>query len=105
MWPLAWPAVALVAALLFALILRGLLLSVLGRASAPSSGRSSLAHAIRLPSILWSAVFGLWIAIVVANVTERLSPRLAEPASAAIVRGAVRRCKSAIDASSRRYLE
>jgi small-conductance mechanosensitive channel len=81
MWPLAWPAVALVAAILFALILRGLLLSVLGRDPASSSGRSSLAHAIRLPSILWSAVFGLWIAIVVANVTERLSPRLAEPAS------------------------
>lgn len=43
---------------------------------------SSLAHAIRLPSLLWSAVFGFWVAIVVANATERLSSRLAEPASA-----------------------
>ena len=80
MWPLAWPAVAFVAATLFALLVRGLLLSVLGRDSASPSG-SSLAHAIRLPSFLWSAVFGLWVAIVVANATERLSSRLSEPAS------------------------
>ena len=82
MWPLAWPAVALVAATLFALLLRGLLLSVLGRASDSPNGWSSLAHSIRVPSILWSAVFGLWVAIVVANATERLSSRLAELASA-----------------------
>jgi small-conductance mechanosensitive channel len=82
MWPLAWPAVALVAATLFALLLRGLLLSfVLGPESDSPNGWSSLAHAIRLPSILWSAVFGLWVAIVVANETERLSARLSQPAS------------------------
>jgi len=84
MWPLAWPAVALVAATLFALLVRGLLLSVVARSSATPSGWSSLAHAIRLPSILWSAVFGFWVAIVVANATERLSSRLAEPASAVL---------------------
>jgi small-conductance mechanosensitive channel len=81
MWPLAWPAVALVAATLFALLLRGLLLSVLGRDSDSPNGWSSLAHSIRLPSILWSAVFGLWVAIVVADETERLSSRLSQPAS------------------------
>ena len=67
MWPLAWPAVALVAATLFSLLVRGLLLAVLGRRSGSPNGWSSLAQAIRLPSILWSAVFGLWVAIVVAN--------------------------------------
>jgi small-conductance mechanosensitive channel len=81
MWPLAWPAVALVAATLFSLLVRGLLLAVLGRWSGSPNGWSSLAQAIRLPSILWSAVFGLWVAIVVANETERLSPRLSQPAS------------------------
>jgi small-conductance mechanosensitive channel len=81
MWPLAWPATALVAATLFALLLRGLLLSVLGRESGSPNGWLSLAHAIRLPSILWSAVFGLWVAIVVADETERVSSRLSQPAS------------------------
>src|SRR5882724_2436664 len=81
MWPLAWPAVALVAATLFSLLLRGLLLSVLGRWSGSPNGWSSLAQAIRLPSILWSAVFGLWVGIVVANETERLSARLSQPLS------------------------
>jgi len=81
MWPLAWPAVALVAATLFSLLLRGLLLSVLGRWSGSPNGWSSLAQAIRLPSILWSAVFGLWVGIVVANETERLSSRLSQPLS------------------------
>src|SRR5262249_44847059 len=82
MWPLAWPAVALVAATLFALLLRGLLLSlVIGRDPDSPTGRSSLAYAIRLPSILWSAVFGLWVPIVVANATEGLSSRLSQPAS------------------------
>src|SRR6266581_6611940 len=81
MWPLAWPAVALVAATLFSLLLRGLLLSVLGRWSGSPNGWSSLAQAIRLPSILWSAVFSLWVGIVVANETERLSSRLSQPLS------------------------
>jgi small-conductance mechanosensitive channel len=80
MWPLAWPAIALVAATLFSLLVRGLLLAALGRSASPN-GWSSLAQAIRLPSILWSAVFGLWVAIVVADETERLSSRLAQPAS------------------------
>jgi small-conductance mechanosensitive channel len=81
MWPLVWPAVALVAAILFSLLLRGLLLSVLGRWSDSPNGWSSLAQAIRLPSILWSAVFALWVVIVVANETERLSSRLSQPLS------------------------
>src|SRR5437879_6318578 len=81
MWPLAWPAVALVAATLLSLLLRGLVFSVLGRRSDSTNGSSSLAQAIRLPSILWSAVFGLWVAIVVANETERLSSRLSQPLS------------------------
>jgi small-conductance mechanosensitive channel len=85
MWPLAWPAVALVAATLFALSLRVLLLSALGRWAGQPDGWFSLAQAVRLPSILWSAVFGLWVAIVVANETERLSWRLSRPLNLVLV--------------------
>src|SRR5262249_44468332 len=81
MWPLAWPAVALVAATLFAPVLRGLLLSVLGRDSDSPNGWPTHAHSIREPSILWSDLFGLWVAIVVSNETHPLPSRLSHLAS------------------------
>jgi len=62
MWPLAWPAVALVAATLFSLLLRGLLLSVLGRWSGSPTGWSSLAQAT----------------ITIANVLSTLIQRVSE---------------------------
>ena len=78
MWPLAGPALAFVAATLVALLLRTLLISVLdGRARSPN-GWASLARAIRLPSVLWSVVLGLWVAVEFAGQTERLSRRLSE---------------------------
>jgi len=78
MWPLAGPALAFVAATLVALLLRTFLISVLdGRARSPNGG-ASLARAIRLPSVLWSVVLGLWVAVEFAGQTERLSRRLSE---------------------------
>ena len=78
MWPLAGPALAFVAATLVALLLRAFLISVLdGRARSPNGG-ASLARAIRLPSVLWSVVLGLWVAVEFAGQTERLSRRLSE---------------------------
>lgn len=79
MWPLAWPALTFVVATLAALLLRAALLSALGRWAQSPNGWASLAQASRLPSILWSVVFGLWAAIVVADATERVSPRLSQP--------------------------
>ena len=72
MWALAWPALAFVAATVVALVLRALLLSVLGRWARSPDGWASLARAIRLPSVLWSLVLGLWVAVEFAGQTERM---------------------------------
>src|SRR5438034_7869296 len=44
----------------------------------PPDGWASLAQAVRLPSMLWSIVLGLWIAIAIAGETERMSRRLSQ---------------------------
>jgi small-conductance mechanosensitive channel len=84
MWPLAWPALIFVIVTLAALLLRAALLSALGRWAQSPNGWASLAQAIRLPSILWSIVFGLWAAIVFADATERMSSRVSQPLSLAL---------------------
>ena len=76
MWSLAWPALAFVVVTLVALLLRALLLALLRRWAGSPNGWLSLAQAIRLPSVLWSVVLGLWGALVLASETERLSSRL-----------------------------
>src|SRR5213593_280947 len=78
MWALAWPAFAFTTAAVVALVLRALFLSVLGRWARSPNGWASLARAIRLPSILWSLVVGLRVAVEFAGQTERLSRRLSE---------------------------
>jgi len=70
---LAWPAIAFGVATLVALLLRALLLSLLRRWT---DGWSSLLQAIRLPSILWSIVLGLWAGNEVARQAESLPQRL-----------------------------
>src|SRR5262250_699294 len=70
---LAWPAIAFGVATLVALLLRALLLSLLRRWT---DGWSSLLQAVRLPSILWSIVLGLWAGNEVARQTESLPQRL-----------------------------
>src|SRR5215472_5959621 len=72
---LAWPAIAFGVATLVALLLRALLLSLLRRWT---DGWSSLLQAIRLPSILWSIVLGLWAGNEVARQTESLPQRLSQ---------------------------
>jgi len=76
MWPLAWPAVALVAATLFSLLLRGLLLSVLGRWSGSPNGWSSRLSQ-PLSFILEVAVI-LSVTITIANVLSTLVQRVSE---------------------------
>ena len=78
MWRFVWPGLAFVAATAVALLLRALLLSVIRRSARPSNGWASLAQAIRLPSILWAIVLGLWVAIEVAGQTERMARRLSQ---------------------------
>jgi len=75
---LVWPALLFVAATAIALLIRALLLSGIQRWSRTPNGWSSLAQAVRVPSILWSIVLGLWIAIDVAGETEQLPRRLSQ---------------------------
>ena len=75
---LVWPALLFVAATVIALLVRALLLSGIRRWARSPNGWSALAQAVRLPSILWSIVLGLWIAIDVAGETERLPRRLSQ---------------------------
>jgi small-conductance mechanosensitive channel len=72
---LAWPAFAFGVATLVALLVRALLLTLLRRWA---DGWSALPQAIRLPSILWSIVLGLWAGNEVARQTESLPQRLSQ---------------------------
>jgi len=78
MWRFVWPGLAFITATVVALLLRVLLLSVIRRWARPPNGWASLAQAIRLPSILWAIVLGLWVAIEVAGQTERMARRLSQ---------------------------
>src|SRR5262245_18492939 len=80
MQQLAWPAFAFVAASLLALLLRAILMTLLRRWAAPDGG-GALLRAIRLPSVLWSIVFGIWEGNEVARQTEQLPPRLSQQIS------------------------
>jgi small-conductance mechanosensitive channel len=73
---LAWPAFALGVATLIALLLRAALLSLLRRWAVSPGGWNSLAQAIRLPSVLWSIVLGIWAGNEVARQSESLPQRL-----------------------------
>jgi small-conductance mechanosensitive channel len=75
---LAWPAFAFGIATLIALSLRAVLLSLLRRWAGPPDGWGSLYQAIRLPSVLWSIVLGLWVGNEVARQTESLPQRLSQ---------------------------
>jgi small-conductance mechanosensitive channel len=75
---LAWPAFAFGVATLIALLLRAILLSVLRRWAGRPDGPGSLPQAVRLPSVLWSIVLGLWVANEVARQTESLPQRLSQ---------------------------
>jgi len=75
---LVWPALLFVAATVIALLVRALLLSGIRRWARAPNGWSSLAQAVRVPSVLWSIVLGLWIAIDVAGETEQLPRRLSQ---------------------------
>jgi len=75
---LAWPAFAFGIATLIALLFRAVLLSVIRRWASATGGWSSLAQAIRVPSILWSIVLGIWTGNEVARQTESLPQRLSQ---------------------------
>ena len=84
MWHLFWPGLAFVAASIVALLLRALLLSVIRRWARPPNGWALLAQAVRVPSILWSIVLGLWVGIEVASELAKMPRRLSQPLGMAL---------------------
>jgi small-conductance mechanosensitive channel len=84
MWPLLWPAVAFLGASVAALLLRSILIRALRRWLGPASIEMFL-RAIRLPSILWCFVLGLFVAIEVGEIPRRLATQLHNILEAAII--------------------
>jgi small-conductance mechanosensitive channel len=84
MWPLLWPAVAFLGASVVALLLRSILIRTLRRWLGPASIEMFL-RAIRLPSILWCFVLGLFVAIEVGEIPRRLAAQLHNILEAAII--------------------
>ena len=78
MWPLFWPGVGFVAAVLAALLLRTALKRALRRRVRGRDGLAAVLQAVRGPSLLWVVVLGLYVAIEVASETERLGRRLSQ---------------------------
>lgn len=75
MWPLFWPAVACVFVVLAALILRAVLLTPLSRwVRSPVS--VAFLDAVRLPSVLWSIVLGLYVGIETASDVTNLPVKI-----------------------------
>jgi small-conductance mechanosensitive channel len=84
MWPLFWPAVAFVAVSLVALLFWAALARGLRRWFGPANVKLFLS-AIRLPSILWCLVLGLFVAISVVEMPPRLKEPLHTLLQAAII--------------------
>jgi small-conductance mechanosensitive channel len=84
MWPLFWPAMAFVGVSISALLLRAALTSGLRRWLGPANVELFL-RTIRLPSILWCLVFGLFVAIEMVDMPRRLNAQLHTILEAAII--------------------
>jgi small-conductance mechanosensitive channel len=78
MWRLFWPSVAFLVATLVALAVRGALLALARRWAKPQGPVAALAEAVRVPSLVWCLVLGLYVAVDVASELERLPRRLSE---------------------------
>jgi small-conductance mechanosensitive channel len=84
MWQLFWPAVAFVGVSIGALIFRKALTNGLRRWLGPASVEAFLGT-IRLPSILWCFVLGLFVAIEMVEMPRRLAEQLHTILEAAII--------------------
>jgi small-conductance mechanosensitive channel len=84
MWQLFWPAVSFVGVSLSALLLRAALTRGLRRWLGPANVEVFLSS-IRLPSILWCLVLGLFVAIELVELPRRLGVQLHAALEAAII--------------------
>jgi small-conductance mechanosensitive channel len=85
---LLWPSLGFVVVTLVALALRGVALSLLRRLAARAHGVSAFAEGIRVASLLWCLVLGLYAAIEVAGEFQQLPRRLSEQLSL-VLQGAI----------------
>ena len=84
MWQLFWPAVAFVGVSIGALLLRAAFTRGLRRWLGPASVEVFLGS-IRLPSILWCFVLGLFVAIELVEMPRRLASQLHTALEVAII--------------------
>ena len=87
LWPrLFWPVVALVVVTVAALLFRNALILGFRRWTGQrATGDSLVLQAIRLPSLLWCVVLGLFVAIEMAELPPRLAVQIHAVLEAAII--------------------
>ena len=111
LWPrLFWPVVALVVVTIAALLFRNALILGFRRWTGQRATEDSLVlQAIRLPSLLWCVVLGLFVAIEMAELPPRLAVQIHAVLEAAIILSVTMTVAGALDslvaaASERRAL-
>ncbi|HEU5320284.1 MAG TPA: mechanosensitive ion channel domain-containing protein [Methylomirabilota bacterium] len=82
---LFWPGLAFVAATLAALAFRKALFTGLRRWSPGGNGVLVFLQAVRVPSLLWCVVVGLFVAIEAAELPRRLATQLSAVLEAAVI--------------------
>jgi small-conductance mechanosensitive channel len=85
MSPLFWPAVVSVGVVLTALIFRHALFAGFRRWTGHSDADSLFLQAVRLPSILWCLVLGLFVAIAMVDLPPRLGAQIHTVLEAAVI--------------------
>jgi hypothetical protein len=73
---LFWPALALVAGAISALLLRAVALAAIRRWARGPSALRAVGDSIRMPSLLWCLVLGLYVGTEIALEFSELPPRL-----------------------------
>jgi small-conductance mechanosensitive channel len=85
MSPFFWPAVVSIAVVLAALIFRHALFVGFRRWTGHTNDNSLFLQAVRVPSMLWCVVLGLFVAIAMAEVPPRLGTQIQRVLEAAII--------------------
>lgn len=85
MWEFFWPIVAFVLVSATALTFRAALFAGFQRWTGGSRADSVFLQSVRLPSVLWCLVLGLFVAIEVAEMPRRLSVQLHTVLEAAVI--------------------
>lgn len=84
-WELFWPLVAFAAATGASLAVRAVLLRVLGRWASRQNSLAAWVESVRMPSLLWCLVFGLYLALQVAALPRRLAHPLGLVLQASVI--------------------